>query len=467
MSKRELHFGLMFWAGGTHPSGWRYPSSHAGAAFDIEFLQHVTQLVEAAKFDFLFLGDRLASDPGLQTTNPSQMSRLEPFVSGASLAAATSHIGIVVTANPTYYDPYNLARMFASLDHLSQGRASWNLVTGADEIAAGNFSRQAHWDTERRYDWADEFVTVVRRLWDSDAITPLRHKGRYFDVAGPLNVRRPPQGHPVILHAGTSDRSRELGARDADVIFAGQATIESAKAYYADVKSRAGKYGRRDRDIAILPGLTPVVAETTQQAVEIFDHLNSFIALEPDGDGGEASRYGSLGRMGKRRNLTAVSAAIGVDISGHDRDAAVDPVVLAEANEDGRRLFADVTRLTRRDVTGPNRLTYRDLIIGHISTGAVVVGDANEVADHIQLWFDEREPTASTSSRPMCRNRLRPLPASSSPNCSGAASTGPTIPVRPFAIIWTWQSRRPFRPTPPAFNAGRREVLGDGWGHTR
>jgi alkanesulfonate monooxygenase SsuD/methylene tetrahydromethanopterin reductase-like flavin-dependent oxidoreductase (luciferase family) len=179
----------------------------------IEFLQQVTRLVEQAKFDFLFLGDRLASDPRLQSTNPSQMSRLEPFVSGASLAAATSDIGIVVTANPTYYDPYNRARMFATLDHLSQGRASWNLVTGADEIAAGNFSREAHWDTQKRYDWADEFLAVVRGLWDSDASTPLHHKGRYFDIAGPLNVRRPPQGHPVILHAGTSDRSRELGAR--------------------------------------------------------------------------------------------------------------------------------------------------------------------------------------------------------------------------------------------------------------
>jgi alkanesulfonate monooxygenase SsuD/methylene tetrahydromethanopterin reductase-like flavin-dependent oxidoreductase (luciferase family) len=390
MSKRELHLGLMFWAGGTHPSGWRYPSSHAAAAFDIEFLQQVTQLVERAKFDFLFLGDRLASDPSLQTTNPSQMSRLEPFVSGASLAAATSHIGIVVTANPTYYDPYNLARMFASLDHLSQGRASWNLVTGADAIAAGNFSREAHWDTEKRYDWAEEFVTVVRQLWDSDASTPLRHKGRYFDVAGPLNVKRPPQGHPVILHAGTSDRSRELGARDADVIFAGQATFEAAKSYYADVKSRARKYGRKDDDIAILPGLTAIVAETTEQAVAIFDRLNAFIELDREGDGGEASRYGSLGRMGKRRNLTAVSAVIGVDIAGRDRDAPVDPQVLAAANDEGQRLFADVTRLTRRDVKGPNRLTYRDLIIGHIGIGAVVVGNPNEVADHIELWFNER-----------------------------------------------------------------------------
>lgn len=388
--KRELHLGLMFWAGGTHPSGWRHPSSRVDAAFDIAFLQHVTQLAEEAKFDFLFLGDRLASDHRLQTTNPSQMSRLEPFVSGASLAAATSRIGIVVTANPTYYDPHNVARLFASLDHLSGGRASWNLVTGADEIAAANFSRDAHWDTEKRYDWADEFVSVVKGLWDSDAVTPLDHKGRYFDVAGPLNIRRPPQGYPVILHAGTSDRSRELGARDADVIFAGQADIESAKAYYADIKARARKYGRDGDEIAILPGLTPIVAETTEEAVAIFDQLNALIALDPEGDAGEAGRFGSLGRMGKRRNLAAVSEAIGVDVRNRDRDAPVDSQVLTNANDQGRRLFADITRLTRRDVHGANRMTYRDLIIGLTGIGAAVVGNAREVADHIELWFEER-----------------------------------------------------------------------------
>ncbi len=126
---RQLHFGLMFWATGTHPAGWRYPGSRADGAYDIEFIQDMTKVVERAKFDFLFLGDRLATDPTLATTNPAQMSRLEPFVAGSAIAAATTHIGIAITANPTYYDPFTLARLLASLDHLSRGRASWNLVT--------------------------------------------------------------------------------------------------------------------------------------------------------------------------------------------------------------------------------------------------------------------------------------------------------------------------------------------------
>ncbi|MFT4075789.1 MAG: NtaA/DmoA family FMN-dependent monooxygenase [Asticcacaulis sp.] len=391
--KRELHFGLMFWANGTHPSGWRMPTAHETAPFDIEFLQKVTQIAEGAKFDFLFLGDRLASDPGLQTTNPSQMSRLEPFVSAASLAAATSHIGIVVTANPTYYDPYNIAHLTASLDHLSGGRASWNLVTGADEIAAANFSRDEHWDTEKRYDWADEFVQVAKKLWDSrdgDEVRPINHRGRYFSVEGPLDVTRPPQGHIVILHAGTSDRSRELGARDADVIFAAGPNIETAKAYYDDIKTRAKKYGRKDSDIAILPGLQVIVAPTTDEAVAIFDQLNSFVILDSEDTPEEHKRYGALGGKGKR-NLSNVSRIIGVDVRGHAPEDLVDPQILADSNEDGQRLFRAITRLTRREVTGEKRISYRDLILsasGQIISG--VVGNPVEVADHIQHWFEAK-----------------------------------------------------------------------------
>lgn len=390
--KRELHFGLMFWANGTHPSGWRMPTAHETAPFDIEFLQKVTQIAEGAKFDFLFLGDRLASDPGLQTTNPSQMSRLEPFVSAASLAAATSHIGIVVTANPTYYDPYNIAHLTASLDHLSGGRASWNLVTGADEIAAANFSRDEHWDTEKRYDWADEFVQVAKKLWDSrddDEVRDINHRGRYFSVDGPLDVKRPPQGHIVILHAGTSDRSRELGARDADVLFAAGPNIAVAKAYYDDIKTRAKKYGRSDNDIAILPGLQVIVAPTTEEAVAIYDQLNSFVILDSEDTPEEHKRYGALGGKGKR-NLSNVSRIIGVDVRGHGPDDLVDPQVQADSNEDGKRLFETITRLTRREVTGEKRITYRDLILAASGQIGGIVGNPVEVADHIQHWFEAK-----------------------------------------------------------------------------
>ncbi len=315
--RREMHLGLMFWATGTHAAGWRYPGSRADGAYDIGFIQDVTRLVEEAKFDFLFLGDRLFTDPALAKTNPAQMSRLEPFTAASAIAAATSKIGIVATANPTYYDPYNLARLLASLDHLSHGRASWNLVTGADAMAASNFSRAEHWETEKRYDWADEFVDVVRALWDSwedDAfvrdprtgvfvdeskVHPIDHHGRYFDVTGPLNLARPPQGQVVLLHAGTSDRSRELGAREADVIFAAGGTIETAREYYADVKQRAAAYGRGPDEIHILPSLSVIVAETRREAVAIRDRLDDLLPVAEDR---LDVRAGSLGQATRRRD---------------------------------------------------------------------------------------------------------------------------------------------------------------------
>jgi FMN-dependent oxidoreductase (nitrilotriacetate monooxygenase family) len=316
--ERQLHFGLMFWATGTHPAGWRYPGSKADGAYDIEFIQNTTRIVEDAKFDFLFLGDRLATDPALAATNPAQMSRLEPFTAGSAIAAATSHIGICVTANPTYYDPFTLARLFASLDHLSKGRASWNLVTGADAIAATNFSRDEHWETEKRYDWADEFVDTVRDLWDSwedDALIRDRltgefvdeskvhapnHHGRYFNVAGPLNVARPPQGQVILLHAGTSDRSRELGAREADVIFSAGPNIEMAKEYYSDIKERAAKYGRSPNDIQILPGLMVTVAETTAEANAIRERLEELRPKVAQAVDGRKQRMGALGQRDSR-----------------------------------------------------------------------------------------------------------------------------------------------------------------------
>ena len=190
------------------------------------------------------------------------------------------------------------------------------MVTGADADAALNFSRSEHWETEKRYDWADEFVDVVRALWDSwedDAIVadprsgvyvdeskvhPINHHGRHFHVAGPLNVARPPQGQVVLLHAGTSDRSRELGAREADVIFAAGGTIESAREYYGDVKERAGRYGRGPQEIHILPSLSVIVAETRREAVAIRDRLDGLLPVVADRPG---VRQGALGQATRPR----------------------------------------------------------------------------------------------------------------------------------------------------------------------
>ncbi|MDH6111730.1 FMN-dependent oxidoreductase (nitrilotriacetate monooxygenase family) [Kitasatospora sp. MAP12-15] len=396
-TERELHLGLMFWATGTHAAGWRHPDAVADAAYDIGLIQEVSRTAERAKFDFVFLGDRLATDPALQHSNPAQISRLEPYSTAAAIAAATSHIGVVVTANPTYSDPYSIARLLASLDRVSEGRAAWNLVTGADAAAAFNFGRDAHWDTDKRYDWAEETLQVVRDLWDSGAgpdgtgARRIVHRGRYFSVDGPLDVGRPPQGHVVVLNAGTSDRSRELGARGADIVFAGpQPTLLRRKEYYADIKARAARYGR-EQQVAVMPGLTPIVAATTEEAVALYDRLNALLVLDPDQEVGELVRAGGIGE-GHRLNLGSASKVFGVDLRGCDLAAEVPAETLARAgtSEEGARRLAEITRLTRRTVDGPCRITYADLV--HITPAPLshtVVGNPEEVADMIQEWFEE------------------------------------------------------------------------------
>lgn len=393
-TERELHLGLMFWATGTHAAGWRHPDAQADAAYDIALIQEVSQIAERAKFDFVFLGDRLASDPTLQHSNPAQISRLEPYSTATAIAAATTHIGIVVTANPTYSDPYGIARLLASLDQVSEGRAAWNLVTGADPAAAFNFGRDAHWDTAKRYSWAEECLQVVRDLWDSgagpDGVAPRRidHRGRHFSVDGPLDVGRPPSGHVVVFNAGTSDLARELGASQADIIFAGpQPTLALRKEYYADIRARAARHGRQEH-VAVLPGLTPIVAPTTEEAVALYDRLNSLLVLDPEAEVGDLVRKGGIGE-GHRRNLSSASEVFGVDVTGNDLASEVPAGTLAAMSEEGVRRLAEITRLTRRTADGPDRITYGDLV--HATPAElshVVVGNPEEVADMIQEWFE-------------------------------------------------------------------------------
>ncbi|OLR92247.1 NtaA/DmoA family FMN-dependent monooxygenase [Actinokineospora bangkokensis] len=388
--QRRMSLGLMFWATGTHAAGWRHPDAAADAAYRLDVLTDVARACERAKLDFVFLGDRLASDPALQHSNPAQISRLEPYTAAMAMAAATERIGVVVTANPTYSDPYTTARMLASLDHLSGGRAAWNLVTGADPAAALNFGRDRHWDTETRYDWAEETLEVVWALWDGAAepggrARSIDHRGRFFQVDGPLDVPRPPQGRVVLLNAGTSDRSRDLGARASDLVFAGpQPTVAARRDYYTDIKSRAAAHGRADR-VAVLPGVAPVVAPTTEEAVALYDRLNSLLVLDPEQEPGELVRAGGMGE-GLRRNLSSASRAFGVDVRGRDLDEVVPREVLAAVSADGARRLGEITRLTRR---GPGAITYADLVHATPTQLAYpVVGNPVEVADVLQEWFE-------------------------------------------------------------------------------
>lgn len=413
--ERPLHLGYMYWANGTHPAGWRYPGAEHARAHDPDYIAQLARIVEDAAFDFFFFGDRLATGTEYQYTNTSVIARIEPFTAAAYLATLTSRIGLVVTANPTYYEPFNLARLTASLDYISQGRASWNIVTGADGRAAFNYSRTEHGDATYRYDRADEFVELVRALWDSwedDAfvrnketgefvdgskIHPVDHEGKTFRVKGPLNVARPPQGHPVILHAGTSDRSRDLAAREADVIFAGLATIAQGVEYSADIRRRAAAAGRNPKEIFVLPGLTPIVGGTLEAARAIYDELNALIVLDED------VRYGGRGPDGwlvangadaaglregvpqGYRNLGALSQRIGVDVTAESLDSVIPPGTEKALGPAGSRLAATASARTGR-VTGRD-LTWRDLLYTYIVGGHLVVGGPSEIADYIEQWL--------------------------------------------------------------------------------
>ena len=256
--KSQMHLALFAIGTGHHVSGWRMPEAKAGA-LDFQFFRQIAETAERGKFDMFFLADALSA---ATSQHPSYIVRLEPITLLAALTTVTSHIGLAATAISTYTEPYNLARYFASLDHMSGGRAAWNVVTGAFPEAADNFGKDPHPDHSTRYAMADEFLSVVKGLWDSwedgalvankqtgqyldtSKLHVLDHDGSYYRVKGPLNTARPPQGHPVIIQAGASDTGRDFAAKVAEVVFAVQQDVETAKTFRKDMRNRAEGFGR-------------------------------------------------------------------------------------------------------------------------------------------------------------------------------------------------------------------------------
>ncbi len=263
---RQMHLGVFVLGTGNHSAGWRY----AGAATsnnDLSVIQEIAQIAERGRFDLLFVSDGLVMDPG---DHPSFLCRFEPTTLISVLSAATRHVGLGATVSTSFGEPYHVARTFASIDHISNGRAAWNVVTSSSPKAALNFSHERHMDHERRDEVAHEFVDVVKGLWDcwndgaivADTATgiyldparvrPLNHHGRFFQVKGPLNMSRCPQGHPVIIQAGGSPSGLALAARTADVVFSVVQDLESARKAYADLKGRLVTYGRVPDQLAVL-----------------------------------------------------------------------------------------------------------------------------------------------------------------------------------------------------------------------
>ncbi|OSI71066.1 LLM class flavin-dependent oxidoreductase [Bradyrhizobium canariense] len=294
--KGEMKLGLYLVQAGYNEGAWRHPSVPAAGGVDVDHFAHLAALAEGAAFHFVFLPD----SPSVVERDNANIARVgrndsfEPITLLSALSSKTEHIGLVATATTTYNQPYHLARMIASLDYLSRGRAAWNIVTSGNKFEAANFSEENLPDHDKRYEVAREFVEVVKGLWDTwedDAFVRdkkngifadtkklhlLNHRGDHFSVRGPLNIARPPQGHPVLVQAGSSDAGIKFAAEFAEVVFTAEPSLESGKSYYATVKEKARALGREGDEVLVMPGIVPIVGRTKQEASEKLKMLQSY-----------------------------------------------------------------------------------------------------------------------------------------------------------------------------------------------
>lgn len=287
--KRQIHLNLFIHSRGHHEASWRHPAASTLPLTDIRYYQELAQIAEAGLFDSIFLADQLAARNDVER---AARTWLEPITALGALAVSTERIGLIATASTTYTEPYNLARQFASLDHISGGRAGWNIVTSWSAPAARNYGDDSQVSHADRYARAEDFLQVAKGLWDSwaddvlvddpesglyahaDRIRPIDHEGPYYKVAGPLNVPRGPQGRPVLVQAGSSDTGRRFAARHAEAVFTAHMEKATAQAFYTDLKALAEQEGRAADQIHILPGLSPVIAATETEAQRLAEELN-------------------------------------------------------------------------------------------------------------------------------------------------------------------------------------------------
>lgn len=382
--RSQLRLGAFLYPTGHHIAGWRHPDAQADAGSNFAHYVELAQLAERGKFDLIFMADGVGTRgtdiEALSRTATRYVAQFEPITLLSALAAVTRNIGFVATASTSYNEPYHIARKFASLDHISGGRAGWNLVTSSSEHEAHNFGRDEHYAHDERYERAEEFADVVTGLWDTweEGAFPrdkqsglyfdpekqhvLNHKGKFFKVRGPLNVARSPQGHPVLVQAGSSEPGKELAARTAEVVFTAHQTFEDARAFYTDLKGRLRKYGRHADDLKVMPGIFPVVGRTIAEAEEKFEQIQELIHPVV----GLALLSGMTG---------------GFDLSAYPLDGPFPALPETNASKSRQRLLLD---LAHRE-----NLTIRQLYLriagarGHRQ----IVGTPAQIADEMQHWF--------------------------------------------------------------------------------
>lgn len=378
---KQLHLGAVMRPVAIHTAWWRYPGAYPDANFNLKHLVRFIQTLEQARFDAFFMADHLAvlNMPVPALRRSATVTSFEPMTLLSALAMVTERIGLVATASTTFDEPYHVARRFASLDHISNGRAGWNVVTTANPDAALNFGLTDHVEHDERYRRAREFHTVVTGLWDSWAddawlhdqasgvffdpqkMHVLNHKGEHLSVRGPLNIARPIQGWPVIVQAGASDAGRQFAAETAEVVFGSSRTIEEAREFYKDVKARATAAGRCADHLKILPGALVTVGRTSREAREKKALLDGLVHPES--------------------GLPNLSIRLGIDASTFDLDAPLPEIPPSNQSQSQRDTLVALAR-------GEN-LTVRQLaqLMGGFG-GLEFVGTAGEIADTMQAWLE-------------------------------------------------------------------------------
>jgi FMN-dependent oxidoreductase (nitrilotriacetate monooxygenase family) len=380
--KRQMRLGAFMRPTTIHTGAWRYPGAFPDANFNLAHLQDFARTLERGRFDAFFMADHLAvlNMPVEALKRSHTVTSFDPLTLLPVLAVATKHLGLIATASTTFEQPYLIARRFASIDHISGGRAGWNVVTTSNPDAALNFGLEEHMDHDERYARAREFFDVVTGLWDSwaddafirdvergiffdpEKMHVLNHKGRYLQVRGPLNVARPVQGWPVIVQAGASEAGRQLAAETAEVVFAAGGRLADGKAFYADVKRRMEALGRNRDHMKILPGAFVVVGETVAEARDKRARLDSLVHYESA--------------------IASLSISLGSNASKFDPDA---PLPRIPETNDSKSSRERVIAMAEREHLNVRQLAQR---LGGYS-GLAFVGTPETIADAMEEWFVE------------------------------------------------------------------------------
>ena len=375
---RMMRIGTFLAGTGSNMASWRHPTAIPDAAINLEYYRRLTRKAEDAKLDFAFFGDGLYIS---EKSHPNFLNRFEPLTLLAALAMDTTHIGLAATLSTTYSDPYTVARQFMSIDHISNGRAGWNVVTSPLEGSALNYNKPEHPAHDLRYRMAGEYIEITKGLWDSweddafirdqasgefiepDKMHRLNHKGEFFSVQGPLNISRSPQGRPVLIQAGSSEAGRGFAAQIADAVFTGQANRDSAEEFSGDVKSRAAAAGRNPDEVLIMPGCSPIVGRTPEEAEQKYLEIAGLVEVNQ-----------ALNYLGRYFN--------DLDFTQYELDAPFPE--LGDFGRNGWESSTDSIKKTARE----KELTLREMALQVTTPRHEFIGTPEQVADTMQEWFE-------------------------------------------------------------------------------